>query len=244
MAARVRVRENWFTQKPNSYAWNLVIFLGALLASVAAFYLTGSSGAAEWMPATGEAVFGKREYYRLWTTLFAHGDFSHLLSNSFLFFPLAYFLSAHFSLFVFPVLAIALGGLTNFLVLKTLPPGVTLIGISGVVYWMGAAWLTLFLLIDRRERLRRRLGTALFLFLMLFVPERIRPEVSYLSHAVGFLSGMLSALVIYAWNRKKYAAAEIRERIPEPVEADDELTQLALAAGVPEKTKGGIAPLR
>jgi rhomboid protease GluP len=101
------------------------------------------------------------------------------------------------------------GGLVNLLVLKTLPPQTELIGISGVVYWMGAAWLTLHLLIDHREKLRRRFGGALFLTLFLFVPETIHPEVSYLTHFLGFVSGALSACLYYWLRRQQFQAAEI-----------------------------------
>ena len=63
-------------------------------------------------------------------------------------------------------MALLLGGLINAVVLQTMAPETFLIGISGVVYWMGAAWLTLFLLVDRRKIFKRRFAYALFLALL------------------------------------------------------------------------------
>lgn len=206
------IKENWLTRKPRAYARDAAALFSLFVAFASLYYL--ASPGAGWMVAQPGAVFGAHEWWRAWTTLFAHADFGHFFSNIILFIPLAYLLSAYFSPLFFPGLGILAGGLANLLVLTTLPPDTTLLGISGVVYWMGAAWLTLFLLIDRRERLKRRFGSALFLALMLFVPETLRPEVSHLSHFLGFVSGAASGGALYALQRKEILAAEAREAVP------------------------------
>jgi rhomboid protease GluP len=83
-----------------------------------------------------------------------------------------------------------------------------LIGVSGVVYWMGAAWITLALLVDRRGKLSTRLMKALGVAMLLFLPETYRPEVSYLTHLLGFLAGVASALIYYAIGRRRFRQAE------------------------------------
>jgi len=186
-------------------------------------YLNGKLGADQWLAATPESVFLKHQYWRAWTTLFVHGDAGHLGSNLFLFAPLCYWLTGYFDLLFFPVAGFVIGGLVNLLVLKTMPAQATLIGVSGVVYWMGAAALTLFLLVDRRHSLKRRFSTALFLFLMLFVPDTYMPQVSYSSHLFGFLAGVPSAALLYAWRRKDFEKAEVKEII------FDEPTTVAVA---------------
>lgn len=206
--------QNWLTKEPHPDApfiaagLTLLLFFGALLY----FYFPAAQ---LWMEASGERVFVQREYWRLFTTLFAHGDLGHLLANAFLFVPLSYFLAAYFG--ALPFLALAFGMLTNWIVLRTLPQQAALIGISGVVSWMAAAWLTLFLLIDKRDRLRRRFGAALFLTLMLFVPETLRPEVSYFSHFVGYAGGVAFALLYYAFFRRRFREADVYEQpfVPE-----------------------------
>ena len=206
------IKENWLTRKPRAYARDAAALFSLFVAFMSLFYL--ASPGADWMTAKPAAVFGAHEWWRAWTTLFAHADFGHFFSNIVLFIPLAYLLSAYFSPLFFPGLGLLAGGLVNLAVLATLPAGTTLLGISGVVYWMGAAWLTLFLLIDRREKLKRRFGSALFLTLMLFVPETLRPEVSHLSHFLGFVSGAASGGALYAVRRKEFLAAEQREAVP------------------------------
>lgn len=174
----------------------------------------GLMGAPNWMPASGLSVFTHKEFWRLWTSLFAHGDVGHLLSNALVFFPFAYFLSAYFSLWFFPIAAVLLGGFINAIVLWTMPPEISLIGFSGVVHWMGAAYLTLYLLIERGEDLRRRIAKVVMISVVLFVPEIYRPEVSYLSHFVGYLAGIGSALIYFRWNKERFRAAEVIEYLP------------------------------
>jgi rhomboid protease GluP len=207
------LKENWFTRKPNHDVANLTTGTGLFLYFASFLFFAGSYGSTDWMPATYGAVFTRHEYWRLWTTLFAHGDFGHLLNNSILFLPFAYLLSGYFGWVVFPFLGVLLGGLINWIVLATMPPDVALIGISGVVYWMGAAYITLHFLIDRRQTLRRRFAGALFITMVLFVPDTYQPQVSYLSHFVGYLLGLISAVGYYYWNRHRFHAAEVWEHV-------------------------------
>ncbi|MGE4132225.1 MAG: hypothetical protein AB7F86_11345 [Bdellovibrionales bacterium] len=102
----------------------------------------------------------------------------------------------------------------NLLVLRSLPFHTELLGFSGVTYWMGGAWLTFFLLIDRRKSLRRRWALASVLFVMLFAPETYEPSVSYLSHFYGFILGVISSLAYYRLNRSPILAQEVWITLP------------------------------
>jgi len=133
-------------------------------------------------PASGDLVFKQHEYWRAWTTLFVHADIGHLLSN--------------------------LGGLVNLAVLSTMPGKVMLVGVSGVVYWMGAAWITLAYLVDRRDKPIIRLVKSLGVSMLLFLPETYRPEVSYLTHLLGYLGGIGAALIYYGLLRRTFLRAE------------------------------------
>ncbi len=208
----VVIRENWLTRKPKSN--------GAFPTYVLALILTSAGLFSDWISATPHAVFTEHQYWRAWTALLAHADLGHLMSNSMILLPLSLLLTSYYGPFFFPVVGLVVGGLTNLIVLKTMPDQTALLGISGVVNWMGAAWLTLFLLIDRRESFRRRFAVAVFLTMMLFVPETFRPEISYLSHFVGFVLGIISALLYYFINRIQIHAAEVKEFIYE----DEDIT--------------------
>lgn len=139
------------------------------------------------------------EYWRLFTALFAHSDFGHLAGNALLFLPLSYFLLSYFPIYYF--FSFILAGVTNALTVRFYAPETYLLGISGWVFVLGGAWLSLSLLVDHRERWSRRWGSALFLGLILFVPDQIRPEVSYLAHFFGFLLGVFTSGIYYWWNR-------------------------------------------
>ena len=121
----------------------------------------------------------------------------HLMNNALLFIPLAYLLTAYFGAWFFPILGLFSGGLINSIVLGTMPPETQLIGISGVVYWIGGAWLTLFLLIDRRKNFSLSFRECAFLMLMLFIPETYWPHISYASHFAASFSEPQAPRVLY-----------------------------------------------
>jgi rhomboid protease GluP len=215
MEPLTQITETWLTRRPDKRALNVTLMFGLVLLFLSDCFFINDPKFNDWMPASGMQVFGHHEFWRLWTTLFAHADLGHLMGNSILFIPLTYLLSSYFGLFFLPLLGILLGGAINWMVLKTLPDQSILIGISGVVYWMGAIWLTLYVLIDRRQRLRRRFAYALFLSLLVFVPESYKPEISYLSHFLGFLLGVVSGLAVYGLFHRRFRAAEVTQVIEE-----------------------------
>lgn len=218
MEPQIVIRSNWLTNKPRTAAARASFLLALALLMLSYIFIAGLYDAPRWMAATNDQVFNKHEYYRAWTSLFAHGDFGHIFSNALLFIPLGYFLSSYYGYFLFPILGLFVGGVVNLLVLKTMPPDVGLIGISGVVYWMGAVWLTLYFLVDRRSQPKRRFAHILFISLMLFAPQTYRPDVSYLSHLYGFIAGIFSAIGFYYFHKQKFLQAEVKEVIRDEIE--------------------------
>ena len=208
MGFRTIIKEDWLTRKPKEHALWVTFILSAMLLIASYFFLNGILNANEWMPASGELVFKNHEYWRAWSTLFAHGDIVHILGNLFLFTLFSYFLTSYYHIFFFPILGFALGGVINLLVLKTMPEEVLLIGVSAVVYWMGAAWITLAVFIDRREPFKRRVLKGLGVSMLLFLPDSYRGDVSYLSHFLGYAFGVTSGYVYYLLRRKQFHAAE------------------------------------
>ena len=81
----------------------------------------------------------------------------HFLSNAI---PLALFSSLLYGYFgpsIFPGLMIVLGCFIHLITLLTYPSEVTLVGASGVVYCMAGFWLMLYVLIERRFSIGKRL---------------------------------------------------------------------------------------
>lgn len=218
MGIKNRIKENWLTKMPKKEGLIPTLFLIILLLFSSYIFLNSFFEAEKWMSASYEKVFINHEWWRAWSTLFAHGSLTHIASNLFLFIPFSYFLISYFGFLYFPLIGFFVGGLINLIVLQTLPPQVSLIGVSGVVYWMGGAWLALAWLIDRRDSRGRRVLKVIAVTIVLFVPDTVKVEVSYLSHFLGYVFGIVSSVLYYLLFHKKFLREEIIEVIPEDVE--------------------------
>ncbi len=210
------IRENWLTRKLDGSAASTAGLLTMAMILASLLYWSGLFGADLWMPATREAVFVHHEWWRAWTTLLVHGDTRHLFSNAFLFFIMGSFLIGYFGFLVFPLVAFLFGGFINLCVLAGMPSSIQLIGVSGVVFWMGGCWLALYFLIDRGKSLLQRALRAFGVGLALFMPaEAFDPSISYLSHLYGFIFGVIFGLSFYFVLRPRFLAAEVTETIYE-----------------------------
>jgi rhomboid protease GluP len=220
--ATYRVRETLLSQKPRE--WSLEVtgfFLSAILGiSLLAWRHGGALLPA--LAATPEGVFRRSEYWRLLTAVAVHADVTHVLSNVILLTFLTYLLFGYFGFWVFPVLSLAMAALTNFLSLLTYPFGVSLIGASGLVYWMAGFWLTMYLQVVRSVSLGRRVLRAVCLGLLVLVPTTFQANISYRTHAIGLGLGVVSALVYFRSNRELIRAAEVLE----PEEPFDDPTEI------------------
>ena len=182
--------------------------------------------AQDWMTATHAQVFQAHQWWRAWTTLLAHANMGHLSSNSLLFFILGIFLYEYFGFWIFPLGAFAVGGVMNLLVLWTMPPDVTLLGASGVVFWMGGFWLTLYAFLERGHTVGERSLRVIGVALALFMPaETFDPGISYLSHLLGFVLGLLSGLFYFYSFRQRLQAAEVIESVIEPEEFEHDQSE-------------------
>lgn len=205
------IRETFLSRKPerSSSLAGLASIVTIFVSSV--IYWENRWNLAQWLPASGETVIHQHQYWRLLTGILVHSDFMHFFSNSI---PLAFFSSllyGYFGLAIFPLLMLALGCLIHLISIMTYPPDATLVGASGVVYCMAGFWLTLFVLIERRYSIANRLMRSIGFFLIVFVPSAFDPSVSYRSHAIGFVCGILSAALYFVKNRKRLREADIFE---------------------------------
>jgi len=208
--AQLVVTENWLTRKPNPNA--IIVTLISILIVVLGSYFHWNNlyGVTDLMPANPHTVFIKHQYWRAWTSLFVHGDFKHLGSNLFLFGILGYFLAGYFNLLFFPLTAFFIGGLTNLIVLSHMSPHTSLIGLSGVVYWMGGAWLVLYFFIENRRSIWQKAIRSIGVALLLFMPsEAFDPSISYDSHFVGFILGIFAGIIFYILNRTELRSADV-----------------------------------
>lgn len=160
------------------------------------------------LSANGDLVFKQKEYWRAFTTTLLHADLNHLAHNAFFFTGLAALLHNYFGFWIFPLLSFLIGGLINLVALHFYPPEVHLVGVSGVIYFMATFWLTLYILIEKRQTLLVRLIHAVAVSLIFLFPQVFQPEVSYLAHGLGAIMGIPAGIVYYVVNRQRIKARE------------------------------------
>lgn len=222
MTTHTVIRATWLSRKLDAAAPQLAGAVALLLWVGAMLYWTDQGHAAQWMAATRAQVFEQRQWWRAWTTLFVHADIRHLLSNSLLFFVLGTFVNGYFGPLIFPLMAFAMGGITNLWVLNNMRADTELIGVSGVVFWLGAFWLILYFVLDRRRTWVQRFLRAGGVGLGLFMPaEAFDPSISYASHLVGFVSGLFCGAIYFFCLRRRLRAAEVIEIVNESDEILD-----------------------
>ncbi|MGW8180546.1 MAG: rhomboid family intramembrane serine protease, partial [bacterium] len=158
-----------------------------------------------------ERVFRNGEYWRLFTAIGIHADMKHFLSNAVFFGFFAYLLYGYFGFLIFPTLMLLLGGLVNYLSLLTYSEGVRLVGASGLVYLMAGFWLVMYVLIERRFPLKKRLLRSVGVGLVVFMPTTLQPFVSYRTHAIGFFVGVAAAITCFLVLKKRIRSAEVME---------------------------------
>lgn len=173
--------------------------------------------------AMGDRIFDQNEYWRLLTTIGVHADVSHFLVNAPLFFLFSYLLYGYFGFWIYPVLTLVVGSLTNCFSLLTYPPNTILVGASGVVYLMAGFWLSAYILIERSLSLGRRLLRSAGFGLIVLVPSSFQEQVSYRTHAIGFALGVTMALVYFLLRKNAIRSAEVieEESAPEPASPAD-----------------------
>ncbi|HYX34727.1 MAG TPA: rhomboid family intramembrane serine protease [Oligoflexus sp.] len=151
------------------------------------------------LAATQRAVFEEGQIWRLMSTLWVHADIAHLLANSGLFLIFGLFLRNYFGLWAFPGLSVLGGMLTGALALLTYGPETRLIGASGMVYFMAALWLFLFLRHADYLSWTHRVMRAIAFSLVVLVPTQFEPQVSYRTHAIGFALGLFFGWLSAPW---------------------------------------------
>ena len=196
------------SRKPKAGAVRAVAWTLGLAAAFSAIYWWGPPEWARALPASGETVFGRAEVWRLFTSMAAHADALHLLSNSVLLTLLVYFAYGAFGSSLYPVGALPAGALALAVTLEGYPPNIRVVGASGMVYLLAGACLTLYVLVERRLSVVKRLVRVVGFSLLVLVPTSVRPEVSYRAHAIGFFFGVCLGLVWFLSRREAIRAAE------------------------------------
>ena len=179
------------------------------------------------LSANGYLVFEKGEYWKAFTTTLMHADFVHLGHNTLFFLAFSVLLNSYFGFWIFPVLSFVVGGIINLIALKIYDPQIYLVGISGVIYFMAAFWMTMFVGLERQMSLYRRIMITTGVSLILFFPEVFVKNVSYLAHGLGFGMGIILGIIYFKLMREKLRSNELWiEKAPENHELEEYIANL------------------
>lgn len=179
------------------------------------------------LSANGYLVFEKGEYWKAFTTTLMHADFVHLGHNTIFFLAFSVLLNSYFGFWIFPVLSFVVGGIINLIALKIYDPQIYLVGISGVIYFMAAFWMTMFVGLERQMSLYRRIMITTGVSLILFFPEVFVKNVSYLAHGLGFGMGIILGIIYFKLMREKLRSNELWiEKAPENHELEEYIANL------------------
>jgi rhomboid protease GluP len=186
-------------------------FILTLCFILSLFYWDSSSPISNYLSASHDQVFVNGEYWRLFTTSFVHGDIEHLLSNSLMLFILTYFVTSFYGSFISLGLGFIMGIAINYFVISQYETNTTLVGASGVIYYLWGFWLVLYLCISKHMHLISRFLRIGGIFFILLVPTTYSPSTSYLAHYIGFGVGFITGLIYYLFYNKKIATFEFWE---------------------------------
>ena len=205
------VKETWLSKKPAEGSGLVAATSFLAMMGFSLLYWSNYAGLASQLPASMEQVLGQGQYWRLFTSIFVHSDWSHLLSNSLGVCGLSFLLYGYFGFKIYPLLTLFTGAAVMFIALATYPPQTCLLGASGVVYLMAGFWLTLYVGLERRFPVGKRIFRVTGFLLIVMVPTSFSPEISYRTHAIGFAVGILVAVLYFLPNKNRFRGEELIE---------------------------------
>ena len=205
------VRETYLSRLPRKGSVDAGALTAVASVVTTLIYWNRASEVSRHLAGVRARVFADHEYWRLLTGLLVHADLPHLVANVLPLAFLSYLLYGYFGPIVYPLLCVALGVLVHGMALLTYPPDTELVGASGLIYLMAAFWLTLYLCIERRFSLGKRLLRAVGFGLITLLPGTFDPVVSYRTHALGFMTGLCFGVVYFLVRKDVIRQAEVVE---------------------------------
>jgi rhomboid protease GluP len=205
------IKQTCLSKKPA--AGSSLVAAASLLAVMGFSLLFWSDygGLASQLPASRDLVLAEGQYWRLFTSILIHADLRHLLSNAIGIFGLGHLLYGYFGFKVYPCMTLVFGSAVTLISLITYPPHTILLGASGVIYFMAAFWLTLYVSLERRFSFGMRVFRATGFILIVLFPTSFSPETSYRTHAIGFGVGIVIAALYFFINKDRFRREEVIE---------------------------------
>lgn len=140
-------------------------------------------------------IFDQGEWYRVVSSIFVHSNVKHLLGNMLFLVPFGGLLTNYFSWRMFPLYSLVLGIITQIISLKTYQLQIGLQGASGLLYVMFGLWLALYYKAETHIPAGKRWLRIIGFCLIMTVPSEFSPHVSYRTHLIGLIIGLVSGII-------------------------------------------------
>ncbi len=145
-------------------------------------------------------IINELEIWRLFTSMFLHGDALHLFSNMVSLLIFGAYVELNYSKYQFIIIYIISGLVGSFFSMLFLPLNIISLGASGAIFGLiGAAFS---ILIVQRNTPLIFLG---LIYVFYFVFSSFSPNVNYLAHIFGLLAGLI---IGFLFKRNKKSVVE------------------------------------
>lgn len=205
------VRETFLSQKPNPSGFTFSLISLLVVCGVSGIYWEQIEPYHRLVAGARDRIFIHGEYWRVFTAMAVHSNVTHLLSNALPLGVLIWLVHGYFGQAIYPWMSLCLGAAVNLISIYTYPSGSVLVGASGLVYLLAAFWLTMYIFLDRRFSMPKRLLRATGFALIVFFPTTFEEKVSYRTHAIAFGMGIFWALAYFPLQIKRFRTAEVIE---------------------------------
>ncbi len=129
-------------------------------------------------------ILERLELWRLFTSMFLHGDTIHLISNIIGLVLFGTFIENIVSRKAYLIIYFLSGVLGNIMTLFLLPPYIISLGASGAIYGLIGASV-IYIIFERN--MTQLIIT--FVYLLYFIATSFSPEINYAAHIFGLISG-------------------------------------------------------
>lgn len=213
--------QNYLTKPKSEYGQLAALFFILLCLIFSYLYWNDPQSIGSYLAANKSSVFVDGQYWRLFTTSLVHGDMKHLGANSLMLFILIYFVTSFYGVMNSLLISFGMGALINAITISFYTSQTTLVGASGILYYLWGFWLVLYLGIETHRSFFARMLRVMGVFFILLVPTSFDPQTSYTAHYVGLALGALWGMIFYLFKRNRFKSFEIWQEII-PVDQQEE----------------------
>ncbi|MBG09442.1 MAG: hypothetical protein CME68_11840 [Halobacteriovoraceae bacterium] len=205
---KYELKKNYLSKIQYPYGWQVSLLFIFVITIFSNIYWQTFFDFNIHLEASHKEVLLKNKYWKAWTTTLIHSDVTHLLSNTSMLLFWGFMSTSYYGPLFYPFISFFMNGFLTILVLKLYPENTILLGSSGLVFFLGGHWITLYIFIDRKVSLPKRIFKAFGVALILFFPSTFSPSTSYLAHYVGLIGGFICGILHYFYKKNKFRAHE------------------------------------